>query len=584
MRLITTADPQFFGFEDKPNEPLLLLGEWCRDFASPEAFKGHPVQVLQHPWEDREVFHAAYKANRQAYQNLLPLFADALNEVHGLKWPLKSWRLIIGPWLQYTLGLLEDRQQLIQKATEQYTTLHTLVSANSLNDFRFNTFEHLFMDSLKDSFNHVLFATMAKENGHVLLENTPLSLVPTEKLKLGTSVSRLIKQNLNRTSRFFSQLKQPKLILHASYMSRSQEWDLTKRLGDIPTFLFPHVLEPTQSDLEVRSRFEALILKKSNSLSPHLIKLVPQSYLEVFQNLLKQTNDQLPQNPKAILTANGYYTNDNFKIWAAHQMQRGSKLIITQHGGHYGTGAWSDLEDHEKEIGDYYFTWGWSEEKEAKKLCPLPSPKLALSKKRIKTNSQKSLLVVWNSFPRYVYRMVPFPVAQQNLREIESGFRFFKKLDPRIYSQSKIRFYPSNFGWSEEKRFDQQFPDLKKSSSSIELTQAFSEASLVVTASNTTVFLEGLVSDVPTLAFWDDTFWPARESAKPYLEKLKQVGILHSSSESAAQKVNEIFDHPLDWWNSKEVVEAKNLFTQKFARFDENWINEWICTLQTIFK
>ena len=49
-------------------------------------------------------------------------------------------------------------------------------------------------------------------------------------------------------------------------------------------------------------------------------------------------------------------------------LEKGTKLIYSQHGGNYGNLRKNWFEDHEIEVSDYYLTWGWKKIKKSKKL------------------------------------------------------------------------------------------------------------------------------------------------------------------------------------------------------------------------
>ena len=61
-------------------------------------------------------------------------------------------------------------------------------------------------------------------------------------------------------------------------------------------------------------------------------------------------------NAKTIFTANAYIGNELFKVWSAEQVQSGSRLIISSHGGaFYPLYNWFN---HEEKIADPSIVWG----------------------------------------------------------------------------------------------------------------------------------------------------------------------------------------------------------------------------------
>jgi putative transferase (TIGR04331 family) len=105
--------------------------------------------------------------------------------------------------------------------------------------------------------------------------------------------------------------------------------------------------------------------------------------------------------------------------------------------------------------------------------------------------------------------------------------------------------------------------------------QQLNESRLCIGTYNSTTDLETLSRNFPTIVFFNTRHWELRESAKPFFEELREVGIYHETPQSAAAKVNEVYKDPMVWWNSPEVQAARKNFCQRFARTEENWIDEW---------
>ena len=71
-------------------------------------------------------------------------------------------------------------------------------------------------------------------------------------------------------------------------------------------------------------------------------------------------------------------------------------------------------------------------------------------------------------------------------------------------------------------------------------SQALCGSRLSVCTYNATTVLEILVSNFPTIIFWNPTLFELRDSAQPYYDELRKASILHDTPESAAIKVNEV--------------------------------------------
>jgi putative transferase (TIGR04331 family) len=86
--------------------------------------------------------------------------------------------------------------------------------------------------------------------------------------------------------------------------------------------------------------------------------------------------------------------------------------------------------------------------------------------------------------------------------------------------------------------------------------------------------LETLSQNIPTLAFWQNGLDHLRESAKPYYQLLIDAGIVHLTSESAAQKVNEVWNDVDGWWKQSKVQDARKRFCEQYARQSLNPIKD----------
>ena len=79
--------------------------------------------------------------------------------------------------------------------------------------------------------------------------------------------------------------------------------------------------------------------------------------------------------------------------------------------------------------------------------------------------------------------------------------------------------------------------------------------------------------DVPTVIFWNPKHWELRDSAMPYFEDLKSVGIFHDTPESAARHVNAIWSDVDAWWTSPAVREVLNRFKQRYCFLSDDLLD-----------
>ena len=79
---------------------------------------------------------------------------------------------------------------------------------------------------------------------------------------------------------------------------------------------------------------------------------------------------------------------------------------------------------------------------------------------------------------------------------------------------------------------------------------------------------------------WNPEHWELNEQAKPYFKLLEKVGIFHTTPQSAAKKMIEIWDDVDGWWHSNKIQKARKVFIDQYAGLPEDPLN----LLQDIFE
>jgi len=100
------------------------------------------------------------------------------------------------------------------------------------------------------------------------------------------------------------------------------------------------------------------------------------------------------------------------------------------------------------------------------------------------------------------------------------------------------------------------------------------ESRIVVHSYDSTGLLETLEANIPTIAFWQNGLDHLVQEAIPLYMHLLDVGIVHLTPESAANRVNEIWHDVDSWWWSHEVQIARTEFCSQYARSSRKPIRE----------
>ena len=117
----------------------------------------------------------------------------------------------------------------------------------------------------------------------------------------------------------------------------------------------------------------------------------------------------------------------------------------------------------------------------------------------------------------------------------------------------------------------------------VNLNNLIVNSRIIVHTYDSTSMLETLSQNIPTLAFWNNShdnvkkgngFDHLTEKVKPYYQMLVDAGIIHLTPESAADKVNEIWDDIEGWWFQENTQMAREKFCEIYAKKVENPISE----------
>ncbi len=574
--LITTALPETWAY----NKPILFLGEWCKLYSKKHIWEDFDSVTVDYHWDDRTKVYSDYKYLNQLYERILPVLAERLNALHHKDYPLRYWRILVGPWLIFFIQILFDRFTQIKKAEQDFSIGGTVISSAPATEFvpaDMNEFSSFF---ISDSWNHFLYSFIIR-NGTSL----PFSELRTHPDRFQSSrESKPRRFVLNLIDSVVSAFRRNKEIIFF-------EFDLSPR--DFVLLLTKHGMYAKKGSLQplslnsknVKLREWSLENSYSTDFEKCLLELIPlqipQIYVEGYAEADAASSlTKLPAAPKLILTSYVFY-NELFKFWMAKKIIGGTKLIISQHGGGYGIGKWFVNEEHEVKIADHFFSWGW--DKSSNKVIPIGMFKPNPCKER-KDFNQPRLLLVLISLPRYSYKLFSEIISTQWLSYFQDQCNFVSSLSPEIRRILTVKAYPYDYGWDDKQRLKDKLSDVNFAGPNESIQQQMVSSRIIISTYNSTTFLETLTKNVPTIIFWDPHYWELRDEAIPYFEKLKSVGIFHDTPESAAMQITRVWNDVGSWWNGRELQEIILLFTKKFCFRPENPSNVLAKRIKEIAK
>jgi putative transferase (TIGR04331 family) len=535
------------------------------------------AEIAPYHWDDRKQLHQDYLYVRQSCEQLLTELAEELNSFHSVAYSRRYWRILIGPWLYCFTQILFDRWSMIQRVTRSYEIEGTTILDLPVGQVVPNDMSDFMLKVVNDLWNHAIYGRILKGWTSVRCHHHPAagsvgrnsprrsseSLSATRQLrKMGGRILGAVSAALCQpTDAFFI----------STYLPIAQDLRLQFALGQIPARWTSPRVPITAVDPKIRSTFR-LKANGHDGFEQCVRELIPDqlptAYVEGYRPLQKLIDSlPWPRTPHVVFTSNSHDADDVFKAWVARKVESGSKLVVGQHGGHYGSGLWSSPEEHELNIADRYLTWGWSDGQ----VKQFPVGVLRLAARQSKQwDPEGDILLVTGAVPRFSYWMYSVMVAGQTAQYLEDQMRFVEALSPQHRQKLLVRLYSLDYGWSQAARWQQRHPAVRRDDGKGPIEPLIRRSRLFVATYNATSYLETLSRNIPTLMFWNPDHWELRPSARPYFDCLKQVGILHHTPEAAAKRVAEVWDHVDDWWNQPERRHARESFCERFARVPDD--------------
>ena len=578
MRLIKTA----IELADLDNyDDIVLLGSWCLAGANNKSLLGSKNIIIPYHWNDREKYYNDYVDLTHLYEELLLSLVSILNNIHNIDRDIRYWRIVVGPWLRFLIDAVFDRYECTRVAKKNNPELDYELYSYNLTDWCPTDFSEFYIHLTSEEWNEVIISECIKFQKTSFIEvDEYLSPADNSKKKKFSAI-RLCRDGLKWLSSKYSEvigLKYEGSVLIGAYLPTKKLLRLYLGLSQMP-FLFLPIIKIKGSKVDQAMRKYLKI--SSNTIGfEELIKsllpvLMPKIYIEDFSELRIKALAKCPSKPKSIFTANSYQEDDVFKIWAAEKVAEGVPLILGQHGGTFAIARHSQTVDHQFQIADNFVTWGWDHSIEDHAI-KLPSMQLC-DRKEIVPDKEGNILLIETSLPRYFYCHYAVPIAGQFLYYLQDQLDFINRLEPAILNNLNIRLDPTlpSRGWDVQGVFDESGYTNKVDKSKRTLVQAIEKSRVCVCTSNSTVFLETLSLNFPTVVFWDPDYNEISLEAQPYIDILVNAEILFFSATQAANHINKLNSNVNDWWFSTEVQLARGIFCEYYAFTSPDWLDVW---------
>lgn len=554
---------------------MLFLGQWCCRYRRRGAWQ-HLDVVLARPY-------GLGQAKKDADQNAARLleaeiFADfcaILNDYHILQESQRYWRIVLGHWFRRCIEILFNRIRTLQQCIdEQWPEASIILTGDNYRLATEDSYTAIWAAN-DDRWNHEIYKRVLE-----LLPQPSLALQYLEAEgpaqftwqhgPLGAVAKRRIRESViglqQKSDRMLN--RRARVYVQNSYLPRAAEIRLQLMLGQFPRL--PAEQIPTQAapiDQDLRKELANRLARRKKDDEEGIIRalvfeMLPSCFLEGFEMLreLSETVDW-PNSPEKILTSNNFDTDEVFKVWAAGKVKKGARYVLGQHGNNYGTHRHLSNPSVEEEISDHFLTWGWRDG------LPQHIPAFIFKTaghKRHASAPEGGLLLVEGPALNRIYTWDTEAEYAEYLKD-QQCFVSALKPEPRANLTLRLHSVSALQDWGEVERWRSFQSELKVDSGRCRISDLIASSRLVVHSYDSTGILECMAREVPTIAFWQYGLEHVRDSALPHYQALVDVGLFHLTAKSAAEKVNLIWHDVLGWWQSSDVVAARNAFCSHYA-------------------
>ena len=140
----------------------IYLGPWFMLDALKDDFPEYDLIIPEWHWDDLDKFYNDSLKVWNYYEKFIIKLAEVLNEIHGLNWSLKAWKIIVGPWFRRYLGILYERNETVNILYNSYDLRSCTTKNSSITNLQFKDFNEFSNAYHKEDFNNIIYTYILK--------------------------------------------------------------------------------------------------------------------------------------------------------------------------------------------------------------------------------------------------------------------------------------------------------------------------------------------------------------------------------------------------------------------------------------
>ncbi len=584
LHLIHTADERTWS----RNKKNLILGEWCLKNSRKHIWQKIDYEMCNIILNNKKDRNSSVDEVFYLSKIFLPKLTKLLNKYHNTSYSERCWEILIGHWLIRFIGTISNRYYTLKNALDNYDISSiTFLSSNNYKLATLDTLSSIYSTNC-EIWNNIVFLKIfnffqRKNIKSKFVKISELYFIYEQFNKTKLNAKQSIKYNLLKLCSKLTNNNDA--VIHGSYLSIFEEIKLNLFFNQVPFQCIENKYDIdfnyNRVDLKVfYDDGEISLLQFLNSI---IYSAIPTVYLENFSKLQSIVFDlNWPKSPKFIFTSNSFDTNELFKSWLINKVHESVPYFAGQHGNNYGqhmfegTSSWP-----ERSTSDRFITWGWNDGCEnIIKAFNFKKPIKNLNK-----YGNGGILLITTCV---MFRYFPWDVVNEYRENINEQYEFLNNLEKYIFNNVTVRLHHSSLVennieyFNEKENLKRRYPTLNIEDGLVGLQTLVNKNKLCVFSYDGTGILEFLNSDIPFIAFWPNMTDHIIDDNKilNLYNEFYDVGIFLKSGKDAAEFLNKNWKQIQIWWNSKEVISAKNKFKNYLSVYQKSKHN----ALGQIFK
>tara|TARA_X000000950_G_C13862604_1_gene639351 strand:- start:223 stop:1923 length:1701 start_codon:yes stop_codon:yes gene_type:complete len=546
------------------NKNQIYLGLWCLFKEDFRTIDKNFHRISKYHWSNKQKFYSDTVTIENIYKKYLKKISYKLNEFHEIDRDTRYWEIILGYWLRNFISIFFDRWFQIKFAKDNFNFESCIV--NKINKMPPQNSKEFFLQSTSDDWNEWIYSQ--------ILQCFDTEIIYSEKISLDET-----KKNKLRKVNF---IKKEKEIIKKQNILLSTNLGLYNEVfidQNFIKFFFKfndYVFEGQKVDFEIRKKIFSFPISETifeKSLNEILINSFPVTYLENFKNYNNYLKYKIPYQFVNILTSNLHISNDMFSIWVANNVyQNNSKLYIFQNGGNEGLNNINFTKNHNLDISNLYFDWGWQKKDNNSFIGSSKLYRLSKKfKKKYNWLNKEFLLVTTETAPFHSIH-IDGAIGSSIFYDFKYLFELIHNIEISKQKNFKIRLNHKSYGWNIKREIKEKFPSIQFDKIKSYYSAIFKYRCIIFFYYGTT-FIESMYFNIPSIIFLSNN-WINCIDDKVLVKSMQDCKILHTNINDLIHHINSIEFKLKDWWLSNDVQESRKLFLNKYGNCEINMINK----------